>query len=379
MRTEIIPAPTREAPTSVAIAPSSIAMPTIATISGRAVAPNSARQSARRAAELAQPQDRRDPADHEQEREEERREGEAPGAQQAVEVEVHARRDEVDRDQEAEADALEPHPDGLGVGRVERQPHDEPGGERAQDEVEADVVREQRQRRDHEDGEANRHLPGRLDGLLDDAYDRGRAGAQCRHRGERDEGEEPDEEHDLLDRAAASGEEHRDDDDRPELARDAGPEHCDAERRREDPRVAQDRDERPERRRRERDAENPPLGVEAELLQDDAHRQADGGREHPALRPAQDGCPGHLLLDDLEADEEEEEREPEGREVLEVRVDVRDVEHLRADDHAEHDLDHDRGQHDAPGDPRQQRAQARREKDERHRAQVRRDGLGGHC
>ena len=127
-------------------------------------------------AELAQPEDRRDPAYHRQEREEERSQGEAPGAQQAVEVEVHPGGDEVDRDQETEADALEPHPDGLGVGRVERQPDDQPCGEGAQDEVEADVVREQRQRRDDEDGEANRHLPGRLDGLLDDAHDRGRTG-----------------------------------------------------------------------------------------------------------------------------------------------------------------------------------------------------------
>ena len=135
-----------DAPTSGSIAPRSVPMSTIATISGSPVATKSARASVRRAVELAAPEQRRGATDHEQQREEERREREAGRRQQAVDVEVDPGDDEVDRDEEAEADALEAHADDLAVGRVEDEPHDEPRGERAQDEVEAHVAREEHER-----------------------------------------------------------------------------------------------------------------------------------------------------------------------------------------------------------------------------------------
>jgi hypothetical protein len=50
--------------------------------------------------------------------------------------------DEVDRDREAEADPLEPRLHGLSLRPVEHEADDQAGGEGAEHEVEADVVRE---------------------------------------------------------------------------------------------------------------------------------------------------------------------------------------------------------------------------------------------
>src|SRR5207247_10482088 len=51
-----------------------------------------------------------------------------------------------------------------------------------------------------------------------------------------------------------------------------------------------------------------------------------------------------------------------------VVADLGDAQHLRADDHAEHDLDHHGGKHDPDVDPRQERTEARGGEDEDERA-----------
>ena len=170
-----MPAPISDAPTWLSIAPRSVPMSTVATISGRPVAPKNASAAVSRPPRLTEPEERRRAADDEQEHEEDRRQDEPARREEAVEVEVHARGDEVDGDQEAEADALEAHPYDGSVRRLERQPHDQPGGERAEHEVEADVPREQHERREHEDREPDRGLPCRVHGLLQDTDDAGRA------------------------------------------------------------------------------------------------------------------------------------------------------------------------------------------------------------
>ena len=128
-----------DVPTSAAIAPRSVPIPTIATISGRPVAAQRARLSVRRGPRSPSQSSDGRTADDEEEPEEEHREAEAGGCQQAVEVEVHPGDHEVDRDQEAEADALQPHSHRCGFRRAQGQPHDEAAGERAEDEVEADL------------------------------------------------------------------------------------------------------------------------------------------------------------------------------------------------------------------------------------------------
>ena len=162
--TETIPAPISDAPTSLAIAPRSMPMSTIATISGRPVAPKRARLERPRAGSSSRShRSADDAADDEQQAEEERRQQQAVAREEAVEVEVHPGHDEVDRDQEAEADPLEPHADDLAVRRVEHEADDQPGGERAEHEVEADVVREPDERGEHEHRQPHRRLAGRVD------------------------------------------------------------------------------------------------------------------------------------------------------------------------------------------------------------------------
>ena len=129
---------------------------------------------------------------------------------------------------------------------------------------------------------------------------------------------------------------------------DAAPEEGNAKWRGEDARVAEDRSERPERGRGQRDPEHPPLGVEAERLEGDSDGEAGGCGERPPSRSARQDGVRHAVLDDLQPDEEEQQPEAERGEVLQVRVDLRDAEHLGADQDAEHDLADDRRQDDAP-------------------------------
>ena len=76
--------------------------------------------------ELAEPQERRRPAGHEQQSEEQRRERQAVGGEQAVDVEGHPGHDEVDGHEEPEADPLEPDAHDSPLGRVEHEPDEHP-------------------------------------------------------------------------------------------------------------------------------------------------------------------------------------------------------------------------------------------------------------
>ena len=282
-------------------------------------------------------------------------------------------RDEVDRDEEAEADALEAHADDVAVGRLEDEPDDEPRRERAQDEVEAHIAGEEDERGEDEDREPDRSLPGRVHRLLQHANDGGRACAECRPPGECDDGAEHDEKEHLGDGPVHAGQKDRDDDDRPELARDAVAENRRSERRLEQAGVGQDRNERPERCRRQCDAEDPALGVDTRLLEDRPGREPDRQRHGPAGRAELERAPGDALLDHLEPGEEEQEHEPQGGEELDVRVGVREAEGLRADEDAQHDLDHDGRQEQPVMKPREDGCDGRRRKDEDERADVRCD------
>ncbi len=138
----------------------------------------------------------------------------------------------------------------------------------------------------------------------------------------------------------------------------------------EEPGVGQDRDERPERRRRERDAEDPSLGVDAGLLEDRPGGEADRQGHRPAGRAEPECAAGNALLDHLEPGEEEEEHEPEVGEELDVRVGVREAERLGADEDPQDDLDHDGRQEQPVMQPREDRRDGRRGKDEDERADV---------
>jgi hypothetical protein len=180
----------------------------------------------------------------------------------------------------------------------------------------------------------------------------------------RDDDAEPDQEQDLGAGPVDAREEDGDHDDRPELPGHARAQHRPPQWGREQSRVGDDRDECAERRGRQRDAQQPPLGLDTRALEPDAHGQRDGDRDRPTLGAPEQRGARHLALDDLQPGEEEEEDEADGGEELDVGVRLGDVEHLGPDQDPERDLDDDRGQHQAVMEPRRDRRQARDEQDE---------------
>ena len=183
---------------------------------------------------------------------------------------------------------------------------------------------------------------------------------------------EADEEQELGERAVRAGEEDRDDHDRPELAGDARSEHRRAEPRRQQARVGEHRDERSERGRAERDAEQPALRIETADVQQEADDDGDRERDRPADR-APDERPGSdVVLHELHAGEEEQEDEAQVGQEVDVVVDLREVEPFRADQDPEQDLEHDRGQDEAPVEPGQDRPGAGRGEHQDEGADVRR-------
>jgi hypothetical protein len=165
--------------------------------------------------------------------------------------------------------------------------------------------------------------------------------------GERNQRAEGDQQEHLGPGAVDAGEEDGDDDDRPELSCDTGPQHGAPERRAEQARVREDRDECSQRGRRKRDPEQPALGFEPGLVPHPAEGQADRERGCPAGRAERKLAAGHALLDHLEPGEEEQEDEPDVGEELDVRVRIGDVEYLGADQDPEHELD-DHGRQEEP-------------------------------
>ncbi len=88
-------------------------------------------------------------------------------------------------------------------------------------------------------------------------------------------------------------------------------------------------------------------------------READRERHPPADRAAAESVARHVVLDDLEPGEEEEKREAEVGEEVDVLVDLGEPEHLGADEDPEHDLDDD-GRQDEPQVPSRQYGAERR-------------------
>ena len=344
MRTEIIPAPTSEAPTSVAIAPSSIAMPTIATINGRAVAPNSARPRAFRRPSSRSHRIAEIPRTTSSSARKTAARARPLAREQAVEVEVHPRRDEVDRDQEAEPDALEPHPDGLAVGGVEREPHDEPGGERAEDEVEADVVREQHQRGERRAPTGAPPSAGRVDRFAGAraATAGGRArsavAAQPRRRGRRGASRisSPAPYTPVRKTEMTTIGQNSPATPVPSTARRAA--SAAAPRRRGSGRAS-----------RARCASATPTthhSASSPAAAGRRRRPADGERERPAGVPRR-RTPGARASRRPRARRRRRGTRARSSRGTGVGVDLREVEHFGADQDPEHDLDHDRRQHDA--------------------------------
>ena len=77
-----------------------------------------------------------------------------------------------------------------------------------------------------------------------------------------------------------------------------------------------------------------------------------------------------MVLDHLEPGEEEEQREAEVGEEVDVRVDLGEPEHLGADQDPEHDLDDDGRQDEPQVPPREHGAERRREEDEDERLRL---------
>ena len=88
--------------------------------------------------------------------------------------------------------------------------------------------------------------------------------------------------------------------------------------------------------------------------------ERDREREREAERGQPQHAPAQPLELDLEAGEEQHEREPEEREHLDRLVDLDPAEHRRADDDPGDDLEHDRRQPHAREEAEQER---RRERD----------------
>ena len=202
--------------TSAPMAPRSTPIPAIATISGRPVAPKSARPTVCRGPRSRSQRRAGVPRVTTKQREEERREAEAGRREQAVEIEGHPGDDEVDRDQEPEADPLEPHAHRGTLRSAQGQADDEAAGEGAEDEVEADLDREEDEGSEHEHREAHRCLPRRVHRLLEHPDDPGRARPERSRRNEQHDGAEAQQEQRLGDCAVRAGEEDRD---RPRSAR----------------------------------------------------------------------------------------------------------------------------------------------------------------
>ena len=223
---------------------------------------------------------------------------------------------------------------------------------------------------EREHGETHGGLARRVHRLLEHAHDARRARAKRSGGGEQHDHAEDEEKHRLGERAVGAGEEDRDDEDRPELARDAGAQDRRAERRREQIGVGEDRDERAERRRAQRDAEQPALRVETRPVQRVADGDPDRDRDRPAGRPAHERPAGHAVLDQLDPGEEEQEDESEVGEKVDVGVDFGPPEPLRADQDPEQDLEHDGRENDPAVQPRENRAAARGGEDEHERTGV---------
>jgi hypothetical protein len=165
------------------------------------------------------------------------------------------------------------------------------------------------------------------------------------HRDERDadrQRHERDQDRGVVD-GASGREDQREEQDRAELPDGSGGEQEGAEPRLELPAVRQDRDQRADRGRGDRRArvdqrehdprsgEEPPDRVR--------QREREGPAEHgETQRPAHDP-----VQVDLVAGEEEQHPEAEVREEVDELRDVQ-AEHLRADDDAEQQFDHDRRQ-----------------------------------
>jgi hypothetical protein len=171
---------------------------------------------------------------------------------------------------------------------------------------------------------------------------------------------------------ALAGEEDREQDDRAEVRDRPRRDHELPERRRALARVLEDRDQHTERRRGERDRDQQWGIDEAAGLQ----RARDDERDRERERVAEGGEPQHPPAQpgevDFQAGEEEQEGEAERGDDGDRLIDVHPAEHARADDDADHDLQHDRREPES-----REEAECKR-RAERDRGEDQQAGEGGH-
>ena len=243
------------------------------------------------------------------------------------------------------ADAREHLLAGLALGD---EADDQARCERAEDEVEVELVGEEDEDREQCDGEADGELAALVHRLARDRDDPRRPEVDGDPGRAGDDEAEAEEQHDARGRRVRARQEERDDDDRPELAGDCGPE-----------RVLPSGEGRTPAS--ERIGTSVPSAVVARAT---ASSHPDAGTPaassaKPAAAPSAIETPqptdprasrrrGNGAVDHLDAREEEEEDESEGREELDVLVALGDVEDVGPDQDAQEDLDDD-GREDRAG------------------------------
>jgi hypothetical protein len=223
----------------------------------------------------------------------------------------------------------------------QRRPHDHPGDEAAEQNVEAELAGEQDEAEDEDDGDPHRQLAARLEGPLQ----RRPAAPGVAHRAEREdqgEGDEAEQDHRLVQRVGGR-EDQRHQQDRAELTGRACGQEVGAEAGLQLAAVAQDRDQRADRGRRHRRA-----GVEeGEHDPGRGERPADPigerDREQPAKRPELHRQALDPVEVDLVAGEEEEHPEPEVGEEFDEVIGLREAEQFWADHDPQQQLEHDDG------------------------------------
>jgi hypothetical protein len=261
-----------------------------------------------------------------------------------LDIQLHPRHDEERRDEEAEAEALQlvlEHVVAVGQGH----PQHDPGCERAEHDIEAELARQQQQPDQQQHADPDRRLRRGLR-PAGDQFREGPALHPAGHVGDQERDQrERDEDRQRLPRAAPA-EEHRDRDDREQFAdRPVG-----HDRLTEGPPVlagvAEDRQQRAERGGGEGDRDRQERLDEVGRPQASDDREGGRDRHEPEGGRLPAGRAEQRDAVEFEPGEEEEEAEADIRDEVDLRVDLGEPQRLGADG------DPQENQEDDLGDPR---------------------------
>ena len=274
---------------------------------------------------------------------------------EGVEVVLDAGGDEEDRDEDPEAGGLELAAE-VGVGHravAVDERDDRAGDEGAEDDLEAELGGQRHEPDEQDEGGADADLRGGvLEALQDLAQAPGVLDAGDRQRDEHGDHEQPAEQDDLRRGGARlAREEEREQDHGGEVGDRARGDDELAEGRADLVGVLEHRHEHAQRGGRQHDGHEQRLGGQAARLQRHAHDDREHERDGEAEQREPQDAPAQALEVDLQAGEEEQVGQPDGREDLHGVVHVDPPEHRGPHDDPEHDLDHDRrdahGRHEA--------------------------------